>query len=178
MHIPILICSLYGCIIHHILCCFKKLSNYINYSIMKWYIVVLFKCNVCHLSIPYSMHRSITSKSCNSYITQSMVKYSRPNFIQNKIKLCDWSRSLDIKGSLLHFTPFYRLIYFSIILLLYQVCNFLKHNHWVLPLLHIQLNLCFVLEMIDHCIPYIFINKKDISYEHGPPIYWNYNIWV
>ncbi len=43
---------------------------------------------------------------------------------------------------------------------MYWVYNILRHDHWVLFLLHIQLNLCLSLEMINHYISYIFLNKR------------------
>jgi hypothetical protein len=62
MHKHVLSCNFYGCTIHHILCYCMKLWNYINYSSMKWCIVILLNYNVYHLPIPYSWHKSMHSK--------------------------------------------------------------------------------------------------------------------
>jgi hypothetical protein len=57
-------------------------------------------------------------------------------------------------------TPFCKVNCFSRVLLLCWACKVSSHDHLVLFLLHIQLTLYFVLEMIDHCIPYIFFNIR------------------
>jgi hypothetical protein len=59
-----------------------------------------------------------------------------------------------------HITPFCNVNYFFGLSLLCRVCNVPRHDHWVILLFHIQLNLYFGLEMIDHCILYIFFNER------------------
>ncbi len=103
----------------------KKLWSYINHSIMKWYIIVLFSCSVYHLFIPHSKHRSITSKN----ITQSRMGCTHPNFFQSKMWLSNGSRYLNIRGSPPYFTPFYKVIFFNVFLWLYWIHNGSLHDH-------------------------------------------------
>jgi hypothetical protein len=79
-HIHVLICSCCSCTMHHVVDCCKKMWNYINYSIMKWYIIILFSCNVYHTFVPHSKHISITSKSCSYLTIQNMMGYNHPFF--------------------------------------------------------------------------------------------------
>jgi hypothetical protein len=63
-------------------------------------------------------------------------------------------------------TPFYKVNCFFGVLLLCWACKVSTqqcHDHVVLFLLHIQFSLYFGLEMIDHCIPYIFLNIRTFS---------------
>lgn len=96
-HIHVLICSCCSCTMHHVVNCCKKMWNYINYSIMKWYIIILFSCDVCHTFVPHSKHISITSKSCSYLTIQNMMGYNHPNFFRSKMWLYDGWRYLTSK---------------------------------------------------------------------------------
>lgn len=152
MHILVLVCNFWGCTIHHVLCFRTKLWNYINYSSIKWCIVILLNNNVCHLSIPYSWRKSMHSKVV--VLTQLKIKWDVVLLTLFGAK-CDcligWSiLTSEIVLYISHL--FVGRFVLSIILLLYWVCNVSKlHAHWVL-LFHIQLNLYSSLEMIDQCI--------------------------
>ncbi len=91
------------------------------------------------------------------------MKSNHPNFLQNKIWLFDWLRHSSFRGSPPHIIPSNKVNNLSRIPLLCQIYDFSKHDHQILLLFYIQLNLYFGLEMIYHCIPYIFLNKRTIN---------------
>ncbi len=128
-HIHVLICSCCNCTMHHVVSCCKKMWNYINYSIMKWYIIILFNYDVYHAFVPLSKHISITSKSCSYLITQNKMGYNHPNFFQSRMWLFDRWRYPKIKGYPSYFTSLYKVICFFIIMWLYRVCIISLHDH-------------------------------------------------
>ncbi len=152
-------CNFCGCTMHHIVKYCKKLCNNITYSIMKWYITVLLRCNVCHLSISHSKHKSITSEGCSSSTIHSKWVTVFLTLFETKCGcLIGWG-TFTLEGILYISNIFYKVVYFFAILWLYWICNISLHDHWIMFLLQIQISLYFGLEIIDHYIPYIFFNK-------------------
>jgi uncharacterized membrane protein len=75
------------------------------------------------------------------------------------MKIFYWyCRNLSISYG--YYISFCNIIFFFGLSLLCWVCNIPRHDHWVILLFHIQLSLYFGLEMINHCILYIFFNKR------------------
>lgn len=121
----------------------------------------LVQCLPCWF-VSHSWHGCVAFESFGCCTTHSRMRSSHPNFLQSKIWLFDWLRHSSFRSPL-HIIPSNKVNDFSRIPLLRQIYDFSKHDHQVLLLFYIQLNLYFGLEMIYYHIPYIFLNKNIVN---------------
>ncbi len=108
----------------------------------------------------HPQHKSVTFKRCGSYTTKCKMRCNCPNFFWSRMQLPTQLKYLRFKRNPSHILSFCEVSYSFKNSWLYRVYNISRHGHWVMFFFHIQLNLYFNFEMMDHCMDHISFSMK------------------